>query len=639
MATLGGGISRVSNSLQAFSLLSHLRSNTLRVFREQQRIASGERLLSISDDPIAAEKITRLTKALEGQEQILRNLRHADGQLAAADAAITDIHDLLIEAARIASEQAGSLQGAEERASQAVIVDSIIQQLTSVGNRQYQSLYLFGGRQVDLPPFTDDYGRVTFRGDIGDRKTLVDPRLAQAYNLVASELFDLRDPLSGGYVAFNALLSTDTRLSDLNGAQGAGLRFGPIQVTDVGAGVTFTTDFTGAETVGDVIARFNADSAAAGATLTMSISGTGLQIASAGGNIQIQDINNGTMAVDLGIAGTFASPLAGSDVDRRITVTTNISDLGPGFSLPNGVVITNGARSATVTFSGATTVGDLLNELNTADVGIRASISPDGQSFVIENLIAGTPLLIGENGGTDAEKLGIRTLFDGTLLSSVNDNRGIHTVNGVDDLQITDANGIQFGVNLDNAVTIADVIAAINTASAAAGSSIVASRSPSGGALRITGAAGPGAITVDPANLSPVAQELGIRKTGTATLLDGDNLYTYRQPGVFSALYRLRDALLADDSSEITEAGGDIQALQQLVANVQGVVGARSRAMRDRLQQTEDAVISTTIVISDLRDVDLTEAITKFQAAQTALQSTILTGSQSLNRSLLEFVR
>ena len=92
----GGGITRVSNSLQAFSLLSQLRGNTLRVFREQQRIASGERLLSVSDDPIAAEKITRLSKSLESQQQILRNLRHADSQLATGDSAITDIHDLLI---------------------------------------------------------------------------------------------------------------------------------------------------------------------------------------------------------------------------------------------------------------------------------------------------------------------------------------------------------------------------------------------------------------------------------------------------------------------------------------------------------------------------------------------------------------
>ena len=146
MAIPGGGITRVSNSLQTFSLLTHLRSNSVKIFREQQRIASGERLLSISDDPIDAEKIVRLTKSLESQEQILRNLRHADGQLSAADSALTDIHDLLIQAVSIASGQAGNLQSADERASQGIIIDSLIRQLESVGNYQFQNQYLFGGR-------------------------------------------------------------------------------------------------------------------------------------------------------------------------------------------------------------------------------------------------------------------------------------------------------------------------------------------------------------------------------------------------------------------------------------------------------------------------------------------------------------
>ncbi len=61
--------------------------------------------------------------------------------------------------------------------------------------------------------------------------------------------------------------------------------------------------------------------------------------------------------------------------------------------------------------------------------------------------------------------------------------------------------------------------------------------------------------------------------------------------------------------------------------------------MRSRLEQTEDAVSSTTIILSELKDVDITEAITKFQQAQTALQATILTGSQQLDLSLMDFLR
>lgn len=639
MTIPGGGITRVSNGLQTFSLLAQLQGNAVKIYREQQRIASGDRLLLPSDDPIDAEKIARLTKSLESQEQILRNLRHADTQLAATDTAVSDIHELLIESARIASDQAGNLRSAEERASQGVIIDSIIQQLESIGNRQFQNQYLFGGRSVQRPPFNDEFGRVASVGDAGDRSTVVDPHQTLPFNLAAADLFKLDDPSAGGYAQFNVQLSADARLSELDGALNAGLRFGPIRVTEVGPAITFDTDFTGAETVGDVIARFNADATAAGTTLTMSLNGGALQITSGGGNdIQVVEVGNGTMAADLGLAKTSTSPLVGDDVGRRITVTTDISDLSPGFSLPNGVVITNGGSSATVTFGGATTVGQVLNALNSAGVGIRASINADGDAIVIENLIAGSDLIIGENGGTDAEMLGIRTINDATAVSDVNGNRGLHPVAGTD-LSITDANGIVFEVDLSNAATVGDVIAAINAASTAAGSSIVASRSPTGGGLRLTGGAGPGSISVDRANSSPVASELGILKSGSATLLDGDDVFTFRQSGVFSALYRLRDALYANNSSEITEAGGDIQDLQDYVAGIQGIVGARSQTMRSRLDQTEEAVTSTTVILSELKDVDITEAITKFQQAQTALQATILTGSKALDLSLLDFLR
>ena len=153
-----GNLSRVSTSLRTFTLITQIQRNSLRIFQEEQRISSGNRLLSVGEDPIAAEKITRMLKSLDGQEQILTNLRHADSQLAAADTAVIEISDLLIEAARIASEQAGNLQSTEERASQAIIIDGLIDQLMNIANRRFQGRFLFGGRrteaQIDSEPRT-----------------------------------------------------------------------------------------------------------------------------------------------------------------------------------------------------------------------------------------------------------------------------------------------------------------------------------------------------------------------------------------------------------------------------------------------------------------------------------------------------
>ena len=238
------GLSRISNSLRYYTLLNQISANNARLFRQQERLSSGKNLLSVSDDPLVAEKIARLKKTLQTQDQVLDNIRHADSQLTASDSAITDIHDLLIEAARIASEQAGSLQSADERAAQAHLIDGIIGQLTSVGNRQFQGLYLFGGREVESPPFTDGLGRVTWVGDSGSRNTLVDLQKTGSFNVTANQIFQLGNNVVGGYGNWDIDLSSDTRLVDLRGASDSGLKFGTFRVTENGVGVSFDVTVT-----------------------------------------------------------------------------------------------------------------------------------------------------------------------------------------------------------------------------------------------------------------------------------------------------------------------------------------------------------------------------------------------------------
>ena len=639
-----GNISRVSTSLQTYTMLAQLRANSLRLFQEQQRLSTGQQLLSASDDPIAAEKIGRINFSLSAQDQIATNLQNASDYLSAADTAVTSVSDILNQAAQIASQQAGSTQSADERSAQAVVVDSLIDQLRNIGNQQFNGQYLFGGRQVSQPPLTNTLGRVTYTGDTGNRSTLIDFDRPEDFDISAGEIFGLNSSVSGGYVNFDTQLSTDTRVSELGGATNGGVHLGKIQVTQTGPAASFQVDFTGAETVGDLINRFNAASTAAGSALTLGINapnGDALQISPAAGTIQVSEVNNGTTASDLGIKKSVAATtLAGDTVNRTVALTTKLSDLQPGgLSLPNGIKITNGTKSVTIDFTGATTVQDVLNKINSSGAGVQASIRPDGRGLQISNLVAGTPLVIGENGGTDADALGIKTLDSSVSLSQFNSGRGIHPVTTGADFRITNANGITFDVSLSGAKTVGDVIAAINAASTAAGAGVTARTSDGGAGLHLTGPAGAGQLSVQALNLSPVATELGIAKAGNATDLEGDNVAAFQQSGVFSALYRLRDALVANDSTAITQAGSEINDQQKSVNGVGGQVGARAKSMQDRLQQTQDAVTATNILLSNLKDVDYTQAVTKFQQAQTALQASLVSISKMQNLSLLDFLQ
>ena len=131
--------------------------------------------------------------------------------------------------------------------------------------------------------------------------------------------------------------------------------------------------------------------------------------------------------------------------------------------------------------------------------------------------------------------------------------------------------------------------------------------------------------------------DVNLRSSGCPLL--GDDVNGVVADGVFTALIDLRDALIAEDEHAITNAAKRLETAREKVVSVNGEIGARSQAMQTRLRFTEDAVLATRTLLSDVKDLDYIEAITRFQQAQTTLQANLLTGSRMLEVSLLNFLR
>lgn len=68
------------------------------------------------------------------------------------------------------------------------------------------------------------------------------------------------------------------------------------------------------------------------------------------------------------------------------------------------------------------------------------------------------------------------------------------------------------------------------------------------------------------------------------------------------------------------------------------VNGVRPEGVLSALFDLESAVNATRSFLSEIEDLDYTEAVRRFQQAQTALQASLLSGSQLLNVSLLNFL-
>ncbi|GMU24554.1 MAG: hypothetical protein AMXMBFR13_46280 [Phycisphaerae bacterium] len=635
---------RVSNNLRTSALLESLRRNTLDLFLEQNRLATGNKLNAPSEHPVLASRALRLSEVLERQDQVLANIRHADSFLSATDTAVGEANDLLIQAHTLASEAVNSSFDQQQRDATAELILGIVNQLVSVGNRKFGDVYLFGGQRTDSPPFTQFTGGVEFRGDTRGLTSKVDLQQNAIINISGAELFGATNGQVSGWVDLAPVLQVDTRLADVSGGAGRGVQRGQVRITLDAPATSFVVDLTTAETAGDVIDLMNEAATAAGLTVgpgnqfnaAINAAGNGIDLTTGGGNITVAEVGDGVTARDLGLLGTGAGTLAGGDLQPRLTPTTPIAALFDGAGAVLGpILIENGPHRRSIDLNGATTLQDILNRINSADAGVEARINSAGTGLDIVNLISGARLSVGEDGGNTAELLGIRSLHGATLLSSLNDGRGVTQVDGAD-LRITASDGSTFDVDVSGAATIQDVLDRIN---AATGGAVTASLATTGNGLQLTdNVAGPGAMSVSRLNLSAAADDLGIFGTATAGVIAGEDVGTVRVDSIFTALVDLHSALVRGDTAGITSAGERISAQSRHVNRQHGIVGARAQAMNVRLQHTEAAVDTTRALLSDVKDLDYTEAITEFQKAQTTLQANLMTGSRLLQISLMDFL-
>lgn len=645
MAVSPINIFRVTSNLRTSAVLDSLRQNEVDVFRAQTRIATNRSFVKPSDDPVSAARAATLDQSLARQNQFVRNIEHADAMLTATDDTISEINSLLIEARGIASQNVSNLTSADERYAEAELIAGIRQQLIAVGNRQFDGRYIFAGRDTQQRPFIDALGGVAYLGDTGEIVARVEEGTVVGINVPGNELFGALSSRIAGSADLTPILTDDVRLTELGGATRQGVRRGNLVFNEAGGAGRFTVDLSDADTIGDVVTRINAAAAAAGSGLTATLSDNGLTI-TPGADVTITDTSNGVVAADLGILTKqpTGGTIAGADLGVRLTRLTPIEALagGHGIDLTGGLVITNGPETVAIDLSDARTVQDVINTINNAGVFVFARINDAGMGIDLFNQVSGTSLSIGENGGTTAAELGVRTLDRATPLASLNLGRGVTRQPGQTDVVITAGDGGSFEVDLDGAATVGDAIDMINAAAEAAGVSVEASLTTTGNGIRLVdGSGGSGVLTVGRANLSAAADDLGLLGStadGSHEMVGGD-MNPMRTDGILDALVQLEEALRADDTQGISLSASRIEELSENVVRTHGRVGAKAASIKTHLDTMKDATITTTLLLSQVEDLDLAAAITELQAAQVQLQADLQTSSQLLSVSLLDFLQ
>lgn len=639
-------ISRVSHTLRSSFVVNSLRRTQRDLFVSQARISSGRSFVTSSENPVAAARALDLTRAFARQEQFMANAQQGDNLLAAADSTLTEISDLLVQGSVIAVQTVGDLTTPAERESEAEVVARLRHELVSVANRAFGGRYIFAGLDTLNRPFVDGGGGVAYLGDINALLTRVDDGAAAPISVPGNVLFGALSRPIDSDVDLTPALGASTRLDAITGADGREIEKGVLIFREIGGAGAFSVDLSSADTIGDVVAIINEAATQAGAGLTASLSSDGLIITPSGFGVSITDPGNGVIASGLGIRTLDPSsePITGRSLNPRLTMLTPVEALsgGDAIDLDSGLLVTNGVDSTTIDLSGAATVQDVINTINNAGVFVHARISEDGTRIDVFNQVSGSSLRIGENGGTTASDLGIRTFDSATSLDRLNFGRGVTVVSGEDDFRITTKDGSTVDVNLDTARTIGDVITLINDAATKESVSVKAEFAKTGNGIVLTdGTSGTGALSVGILNLSIAAMDLGLVGSAPADEkeLIGADVNPTRTEGIIGALIDLEKALRADDTQAIAAAGGRLDTLRNDVTRIHGTVGARSQAMAGKVTQMRDAALTTRIFLSQVQDLDYAEAITELQSTLTQFQANLQTSSNLLNLSLLDFLR
>lgn len=156
-----------------------------------------------------------------------------------------------------------------------------------------------------------------------------------------------------------------------------------------------------------------------------------------------------------------SSAFAGVGVVSVNAGGTTSQGSGEDLDLTSGLQIRNGANTYTIDISTASTVEEFLNILNGSGADILAEINASGTGINIRSRLSGADLSIGENGGTTATQLGVRSLNLDTPLGDLNYGQGIHPSGGTD-FTIRRNDGVDLAINLSSAGTLGDVLNLIN---------------------------------------------------------------------------------------------------------------------------------------------------------------------------------
>lgn len=193
---------RISTSAIYDAGIRAMQEQTEKLMQVQQQIASGRRILTPADDPVAAARVLEVSQSQSLNRQYAFNTAAANDSLALEESVLGSVSNLLQDVREMTVSAGNATFNDADRRALANALRGRYQELLGLANGTDGSgQYMFSGYQGGVRPFSESApGQVVYNGDQGQRLIQVSPSRQIAVSDAGVDVFT-RIPSGNGTFA------------------------------------------------------------------------------------------------------------------------------------------------------------------------------------------------------------------------------------------------------------------------------------------------------------------------------------------------------------------------------------------------------------------------------------------------------
>lgn len=182
---------RISTSMIFDSGVTSMQTRTSSLLHTQQQLASGRRILTPADDPVAAARALEIEQAQSLNKGYAEAQSNAKSTLGLVDSQLASAGDVLTRVQQLAVQAGNTSLSVQNRASIANELRATYEQLMGIANStDGTGQYLFSGYQGSTKPFSGSVADgAVYQGDDGQRKLSVSSSRNLAVSSSGNDIF------------------------------------------------------------------------------------------------------------------------------------------------------------------------------------------------------------------------------------------------------------------------------------------------------------------------------------------------------------------------------------------------------------------------------------------------------------------